>query len=96
LEEISLFPPVRAQQSRVKTTHLPPFLPRSLIPFKADYKDLEKNGNHGEQEPEKYPLRKAILEAIKVLEKSGPGDGRKIDQPRGSTFDPKVKEACSQ
>jgi hypothetical protein len=66
LDELKLVPPVRPARdprSGLTADTLPPFPAKALEPYEADYMSLAEI----EQNPEKYPLRVAVLRAAKVL-----------------------------
>lgn len=103
IDIVQLLPPVRAAQSTIKFSHLPAFSVKTIEEFKGDrayanFDELKKNFDElkksEDANPEKHPLRAAIVEGIACMDdaKSLVMEERLIN-PGGGQFDGKVKAA---
>jgi hypothetical protein len=91
IQEISL-PPIRLVPGEGPPLHidaLVPFSAKTLEPYKADYRSLKEIEDH----PEKYPLRTAVLNTIKVIEKdfSAESDAFSLQESFAGGNDEKLK-----
>src|SRR5207253_6062221 len=65
LRETEAIPPVKVGDSPSEYETLPTFSARTLAEYKADYDSLKEL----ERQADKYPLRKAVLDSVKMLQK---------------------------
>ena len=90
LDEIKRQPAVHKDQTLPKT--LPIFSAKTLAEYKADYPSWEMLQEQIAKEPEKYALRKAVIEAIEAMNQSHKlAMIQRIPSPKGGVIDPKVK-----
>jgi hypothetical protein len=93
LEELNKLPPARSKTSPIKTTHLPPFASKVVEEYQPDYKDWKEMKETADREPEKYALRKAVFDAVKVMEDSHKLVLEEKLEGAGGAIDGKVKSA---
>src|SRR5262249_20871537 len=70
LEEINQLPPVRASQKQVPFASLPVFSGKIVDDYQPDYQSWPELVRMA-KDKDKYPVRAAVLEAIKALKASG-------------------------
>ena len=91
LGEINRLPPVRISQTRVQVGSLPAFSAKVLENYQADYKSWPELVSLA-KDKEKYPLRAAVLEAIRVLQDSEKIKLREsLTSPGGGVITPQIK-----
>ena len=81
MDEINQLPPARSTQKPLEATSLPTFSAKVLDAYKADYKSWTELEDMA-KDKEKYPLRAAVLEAIRITR-----DSQKIKM-RETLFNP--------
>ena len=69
VDEINHLPPVRVSQTQVQAASLPSFSAKVLESYQADYKSWAELVQIA-KDKDRYPLRAAVLEAIRVLKES--------------------------
>ncbi|HWY85126.1 MAG TPA: caspase family protein [Gemmataceae bacterium] len=91
LGEINRLPPVRVSQKQVQAASLPGFSAKVLEDYQADYKNWPELVEMA-KDKEKYPLRAAVLEAIRVLQASEKITLREtLTNPGGGVITPQIK-----
>jgi hypothetical protein len=88
VDEINRLPPVRASQKQVQAASLPAFSAGALEEYNADYKSWPELLAMA-QDKDRYPLRAAVLQAIKVLRDS---EKIKMKETFGGPITPQVKK----
>jgi hypothetical protein len=69
LKETEVIPPVKTSTARLEYETLPPFSAKTMEAYKPDYDSLADLRKEIRAKPDKYPLRKAVLDAADVLQK---------------------------
>lgn len=92
LEEVNHLPPVKSTQKQLQATSLPAFSAKVLEEYKADYKTWAELVDMA-KDKEKYPLRAATLQAIKVMKESEALSMKEsLTNPAGGAITPAIKK----